>query len=250
MTDLEYSIITADQHAGFADATFELTRVAWPQFMFHDPVAQYFTDLYEKLPQYQFALVEKQTGTWLAFGNSIPLAFDGHPSDLPDTGWDWALEKGIDDHRSGRKPAVLCAIQVVVAADYRSQGVSIKGVSAMKEIGRAHGLSGMVAPVRPSMKSLYPLIPMERYVQWQNSDSLPFDPWMRVHARLGAVVIKVCPESMRIPGTVAEWEEWTEMRFPESGDYIIPGAVVPVQFDCEKDLGLYIEPNVWMHHAS
>ena len=71
---------------------------------------------------------------------------------------------------------------------------------------------------------------------------------MRVHARLGAEIVKVCPEAMRISGTIAEWESWTKMRFPESGDYIIPGALVPVSFDCDKDIGLYIEPNVWMHH--
>ena len=27
---------------------------------------------------------------------------------------------------------------------------------------------------------------------------------------------------MRISGTVAEWEEWTETAFPESGEYVFP----------------------------
>ena len=44
---------------------------------------------------------------------------------------------------------------------------------------------------------------------------------------------------MRVTGTVAEWEEWTELAFPESGAYVVPGALVPVELDRERDEGLY-----------
>lgn len=54
---------------------------------------------------------------------------------------------------------------------------------------------------------------------------------------------------MAIPGTVAAWEEWAALRFPESGAYVVPGALEPVTIDREQDRGLYIEPNVWMCHA-
>ena len=50
------------------------------------------------------------------------------------------------------------------------------------------------------------------------------------------------------PGTVAQWEEWTELAFPDSGSYVVPGALVPVEIDRERDQGLYLEPNVWMVH--
>ena len=89
---------------------------------------------------------------------------------------------------------------------------------------------------------------MDEYITWKNQEGLPFDPWMRVHARLGAEVIGVCGKSMYIPGGIADWEKWTGMKFPSSGDYIIPGALAPVNMNIEKDLGLYIEPNVWMRH--
>ena len=39
------------------------------------------------------------------------------------------------------------------------------------------------------------------------------------------------------------------MRFPDSGSYVVPGALVPVEIDLERDEGLYREPNVWMVHA-
>jgi hypothetical protein len=38
------------------------------------------------------------------------------------------------------------------------------------------------------------------------------------------------------------------MTFPETGAYVIPGALVPVEIDRERDEGIYVEPNVWMVH--
>jgi hypothetical protein len=52
-----------------------------------------------------------------------------------------------------------------------------------------------------------------------------------------------------VTGTVAEWEEWTEMAFPESGAYVVSGALVPIEIDRERDEGVYVEPNVWMVHS-
>ena len=90
---------------------------------------------------------------------------------------------------------------------------------------------------------------MERYAAWTTDAGLPFDPWLRVHARAGAELVKVCPESMTIPGSIAQWEGWTGMRFPDTGPYVVPGAVQPVEIDLEADRGVYVEPNVWMHHS-
>ncbi len=98
------------------------------------------------------------------------------------------------------------------------------------------------------MKSLYPLTPMERYVEWRREDGFLFDPWMRVHERLGAKIVRIAPESMKITGSIAEWERWARMRFPESGEYVVEGALGPVSMDVERNLGTYVEPNVWMRH--
>jgi hypothetical protein len=71
---------------------------------------------------------------------------------------------------------------------------------------------------------------------------------MRVHERLGAVVLKAEPRSLRITAPVAEWETWTGLSFPESGDYWFPGGLATLHVDREEDRGSYWEPNVWMHH--
>lgn len=250
MTTNEYQTITCAENPDLVRATQKRIGAEWPEFMLHDPVAVGLTDCYDRLPEFQFVLVAPGGDRPVAIGNSIPLAYDGKVEDLPDEGWDWALTQGLEDFRSTKTPRVLCALQVVVFGEGRGKGVSGRAVAAMKAIGARHRLQGMIAPVRPSLKSQYPLTPIDRYVGWTNSEGLPVDPWMRVHARLGARVVKPCPQAMRITGTVAEWESWTGMTFPESGPYIVPGALVPVQIDREADLGIYIEPNVWMHHPA
>lgn len=54
---------------------------------------------------------------------------------------------------------------------------------------------------------------------------------------------------MVIPGTAAEWEKWTGLSFRSTGDYIVPDALGPVQFNRDADTGTYAEENLWMQHA-
>jgi hypothetical protein len=66
--------------------------------------------------------------------------------------------------------------------------------------------------------------------------------------RVGAELLAIAPRSMTIIGTVAEWEGWTGMVFPDTDLYVVPGALVPVAIDRARDEGAYVEPNVWMRH--
>ncbi|HPI33463.1 MAG TPA: transferase, partial [candidate division Zixibacteria bacterium] len=54
--------------------------------------------------------------------------------------------------------------------------------------------------------------------------------------------------SMYIPGSIAQWEAWTGLTFPGSGEYVVPGGLAPVRVDRERDRAEYLEPNVWMRH--
>jgi hypothetical protein len=79
-------------------------------------------------------------------------------------------------------------------------------------------------------------VPIERHACWRRPDGRLFDPWMRVHERLGAAVLKPEPRSLRITGTT-EWESWTGMTFPDSGDYWFPGGLATVHIDREHGRG-------------
>jgi hypothetical protein len=56
------------------------------------------------------------------------------------------------------------------------------------------------------------------------------------------------PHSLRITATVAEWEQWTGMRFPGDGAYTFPAGLAPIEIDHATDTGTYWEPNVWIVH--
>ena len=120
----------------------------------------------------------------------------------------------------------------------------------MIELARAHGFASLIAPVKPTLKYRYPITPIERYAGWRREDGLLFDPWMRTHERLGAEILKPERESVRVSGTVSEWEQWTQMTFPESGAYVIPEGLQLLEVDREADVGVYYEPNVWMLHTT
>ena len=181
-------------------------------------------------------------------GNAIPASWDGDAASLPGGGLEAVVEARFAE--GAPDPTVLCALQIVIAPECRAKGLSGRMIERMAEIGRDHGLETLIAPVRPILKHRYPLAPMERYIRWRRPDGTHLDPWLRTHERLGAEIVKVAPQSMRVPGSVHEWEEWTEMTFPETGAYVVPDALVPVEIDRERDEGLYLEPNVWMVHPA
>jgi GNAT superfamily N-acetyltransferase len=189
-------------------------------------------------PDFQFEL---ESGVR---GHTLPVRWDGTLGDLP-RGIDGTFERAFEEGGAN----VLCAVNVTVPPEFRGRGLSRKALERMIELARSHGFPQLIAPVKPTLKHRYPITPLERYAYWQREDGLPFDPWMRTHARLGAEILKTEPHSVRVSGTVAEWEAWTDMALPESGEYVIPDGLAPLEIDRDADAGLYYEPNVWMLHA-
>ena len=131
--------------------------------------------------------------------------------------------------RAGEPLDTLCALAAESPRDARRRGLAVQLLNGMREIAARHGLRRFVAPVRPSWKERYPLTPIERYVTWRRDDGELLDPWMRVHERLGARVATPLPRSLHITGSVADWESWTEMAFPESGEYVFPEGLAPLR---------------------
>jgi len=178
------------------------------------------------------------------------LTSDGDPSTLPTRGIDAVLENGVATVEAGAEPTAASALMIVVAPDRLGLGLSAACIGVMRGIVADHGLASLVAPVRSTEKHRYPLIAMEHYASWRRADGALFDPWLRTHERVGGVGTGVAPESMTIRGSVAEWEDWTGLPMPETGSYLVPGALVPVEIDRERDVGLYVEPNYWMVHRA
>jgi hypothetical protein len=219
----------------------------WPPFALASPLDRaYWERLVHEFADYQIVLVD-DAGRLLGAGHSVPFTWDGRPGELP-AGWDQVFTQAMADADAARTPTAAAALGITISAEARGRGLSHLLLLGLRDAAGKHGLVDLVAPVRPSQKATYPLTPIERYLRWTTPDGRVFDPWLRVHVGLGGEVLSICAESMIIRGTVAEWEEWTGMRFPDSGLYVVPGALVPVEIDREADQGRYVEPNVWVRH--
>jgi GNAT superfamily N-acetyltransferase len=243
-------VVTLADRPDLAAAVRRLLASIWPpemEFIHHDSVCgRHWGSLYGEFAAYQPVLCDPR-GVVVAAGFTIPLAWSGRRRDLP-SGIDGALERGVRGRQRGRPPTALSALLAAVAPGLQGHGLSARLIRAMRGVAARHDLDALIAPVRPTLKHRYPTTPIRRYMHWTRADGAPFDPWLRVHWRLGAKVLRVAPRSMVVTGTVAEWEEWTKMTFPESGRYVVRGALAPVSIDRRRNRGRYVEPNVWMLH--
>jgi GNAT superfamily N-acetyltransferase len=218
-----------------------LSQQTFPEYLQHNvPGNKYWGRLVEDFPDFQLALVDGDE--LVAEFHSVPTAWDGTADDLP-SGWDEAFLRAYE---SGREPDVLSALAISVRPDRQSQGLARRMLEAMRGAAAAGGLRELIAPVRPTLKARYPLIPIEEYMEWRRPDGSHFDPWIRVHERVGGEILAPAPESMVMDSPVSDWEEWTGMQFPADGDYVVPEMLAPLHV--RHGRGRHVEPNVWLRH--
>jgi GNAT superfamily N-acetyltransferase len=219
-----------------------LSRPTFPEYMNHNvPGDRYWGRLYDDFPDFQLALIDD--GELVAELHSVPTAWDGSPDDLP-SGWDDAFLRAFE---SGREADVLCALAMSVRPDQQGRRLSSRMLTEMRRAAAAAGLRELIAPVRPTRKAEYPLIPIERYLGWRRADGSHFDPWIRVHERIGGEILAAAAESMTIEAPVSDWEEWTGRQFPDDGEHIVPGMLAPLSV--RGDRARHVEPNVWILHS-
>lgn len=236
-------IYTVAERPDLIEPAWEQTSDVLAEYNRHGEVlGRYWPRLTEERSAFQFHMVG-ESDEIEARARCIPIRWDGTIDDLP-AGIDGAIARGFDEPDAN----VLCALVIMIPRSRQGEGLSSKAVAAMADLARSHDLDSLIAPVRPSWKERYPLVSIEAYSRWRRPDGMLFDPWMRVHERLGAKILKTEPNSLLITGSVDEWEDWTDMGFPESGTYWFPGGLTTLKLDHESDTGTYWEPNVWMEH--
>lgn len=210
----------------------------FPVYMNHNvPGGKYWARLYDEFPEFQLALLDGDE--LVGEVHSLPVRVD---DELP-KGWDEAFERGME-LRDGN---VLSLLAISIRPDRRGGGLATRLLAAARDAAAAGGLVAVIAPVRPTLKAQYPLIPIESYVGWRRDDGSHFDPWIRVHERAGGEILAVAPESMFLEAPVSDWEEWTELRFPADGSYVVPGMLATLEV--RDGVGTHVEPNVWIRHA-
>ena len=238
-------IVTLADRPDLADAVDEM-NTGWPTFMTQDPMGWNLATVSHLFPGCQLMALDGDHV--VAKGHSAPIRWTGQGEDLPDQGWDDVLGRAIRAANGGRPATAVSALEITIDPSRRGQGLSHMMVTAMINNTRGLGYRDLVAPVRPSAKYDHPHVPMRTYVEQLREDGLPVDPWLRVHARLGGVIVKICPASMSIGGSLDQWRSWTGLPFDHTGEVEVPGALAPVHVSVEHDHAVYVEANVWMHH--
>jgi GNAT superfamily N-acetyltransferase len=221
----------------------------WPEFMLHDLVADfYFARLLETWRDWTLMALDGETVAERS--HCVPFAFGdevGRPN-LPPSGWDAIIYWSFVDELKGRAPNVVGGLEVTISSKYQGRGLAAEMLKSMTGMCSRRGFNDLYIPVRPSQKHNEPHTPMNVYAMRMRDDGLPEDPWLRVHARLGAQYEGVCQTAMSISGTLDEWRTWTGLPFDATGPVIVPRALSPVHVDVEHDHAVYVEPKVWMHN--
>lgn len=220
----------------------------WPEFIFHDLEVRKYADRRQKyFRDWEFYLVTADrrlvAGCW-----GVPIAWDGTVDDLPG-GFTDAMVRAVTTYEEGVVPDTFVLMAAAVRSDEQGRGHAGRVITAVRERAVAGALPKVIAPVRPTLKSSYPLTPIETFMTWTREDGLPLDPWVRTHVRLGATILAAAPYSQNMTGSVANWEKWTGLALPASGSYVIPDGLTVLEVDRETDSGVYREPNIWMRHA-
>lgn len=245
---MEYIVKRFDAMQFTDEQIKELFSEGFPPFITADPVAEvYIERVFECFGKYHIALIDTTEDNPMASGWGVPIRWTGEVTDLP-SGYTDTLGRAMRESETNIQPNTLVICAGIVNPTLAKKGVAGELILALKELATASNLSHVIAPLRPTLKNRYPLTPIETYSQWVRPDGLPLDPWLRTHIRLGGSIIAMAPHSQTMTGTVEQWEQWTEMKFPSTGHYVIPDGLNTLYIDRERDVGSYTEPNVWVRH--
>jgi hypothetical protein len=229
-------------------AALSIEQAAWSELGYLNYTRAHYglyADLLSQYADYQLCLVDEETNYPVAVANCVPVRCTG-PDELPSEGWDWLVETAA---RPNGPHNMLGALAISVPAIHRSKGYARKMIRELQALATRKGLHGLIAPVRPSAKSIHPWVDIEDYITWTDGAGHIYDPWIRSHLSSGGKLVGPCARSMVVDEPLAFWETWSRQTYDRTGSYALEGALVPVNIDVERKSGRYEEPNVWVTYA-
>ncbi|MGE0742862.1 MAG: transferase [Hyphomonadaceae bacterium] len=243
-----YVVKTRADSPALRKAAMAIEQAAWSSLGFLNFTRAHFSfyqDLLDQHADCQLCLVDEATGYPVAVGNCVPLACDF--DNLPPEGWDWIVESAA---KGNTQRNALGALAISVPGIHRGKGVARMMIDEFRKLAERKGLDGVIAPVRPSEKHRHPFISIDEYLGWTDDRGRAFDPWLRSHLAAGGKIIRPAERSMTVEEPIGFWEMWTGRSFTESGQYALDGALTPVGIDLDRDVGSYVEPNVWFAYRA
>ena len=240
---MQYQVDILNNRGDYLQKLRRLSKASWPEFLLHGDMPSW-DKIYTELADFVLLLIDAD-GELAAAGFTIPVFWNGTFDDLPET-IEAIIVNGLTTDPYRRN--TLMAVAAVVDQRHQGKNLSREILKQMSRLAKSHGFKDLLVPVRPTWKVRYPLQSIENYANWRRPDGFLYDPWLRTHERLGAKVLTCVDNTLTVKGTIRDWQTWTGMIFPESGCYIVDGALEPVTIDVAADSGVYHDPNVWMRH--
>lgn len=198
---MTYTVEPTNQRDWTDEQMDRLFAAGFPAFITADPeVKKYIARVRDYFPQLDVILVGDE-GQPAATGWGVPIPWTDQVEDLPPSFAD-ILRGAVEAHESGADTNAFVICGGVVHPELKGTGTASELVRALIKTGQNHGLTRVLAPLRPTRKHLYPLIRIEEYAAWIRNDGLPFDPWLRLHVRAGGRVIALAPTAQTMIGSV------------------------------------------------
>ncbi|MEG8029990.1 hypothetical protein [Sphingomonas aerolata] len=177
-------ITTFAESGKVANSADEMEKAVWSRMgflNFSEPFIHYF-NLMERYPEYQIAVIDRDRDYVVATGNLVPMFYDD-PSNLPDRGWDWALQCAAET--TSCAPNMVVGLSVSVPDAHRNRGLARVVLGAMRNLVESKGLGKPFLPVRPTMLEEHLDMDIADYAILRREDGRLYDPWLRSHERAG-----------------------------------------------------------------
>lgn len=227
------------------EACLDLENIVWPTFNQYAEGGAWVD--YD--PNLHFVAYDHDEGIIVGTIDAVELDWNGKLEDLPSRGWTEIIELAIERISLGSlspKAEWTSALGTSIRPGYEGKGLAQRLLEALKIETNALGYKGLVAPVRPTARWRMADISIEEYTRTRLDNDEHFDPWIRVHERIGGVVVGSCAGSAVFVATKDEWQAWSKIKLPIAGRVIIPNAINPLEI--KEDQGILSEDSIWVIH--
>ncbi len=154
---MSFEVTTLERNPEVAEQVGRLAEEGWPAFLLHGDT-KHWDRLFDDFAEYQI-LFREPAGGLIAVGHAVPFVWVGTPEDLPST-MSELLKRALRTRRDRSTPNTLSALAAIVTASHQRSGLSAEILRAMRSLAAERGMPSLVAPVRPTLKSSYPLTPL------------------------------------------------------------------------------------------
>jgi GNAT superfamily N-acetyltransferase len=183
-------------------------------------------------------------GEIVATINACPINWDGDPATLPAGGWSEIMDRFNRNLIGPSRYASAVGASILPA--YQGGGLAGQLLSGLRDQAFKLGYQALLAPVRPTNRWRMPHLHISEYEHVRLPDGRHFDPWVRVHERVGGRIIGSCAASARFSGSREQWEGWLGMRLPDNGDVLCDRTIGYLKL--VAGWGVLEEDSLWILH--